>query len=153
MNRSAVIRHKSKKHGGYMNIKERAKKLKFDVPAVFFALKDKETPILAKVLAFLTVAYALSPVDLVPDFIPVLGYMDDIIILPALVALTVKCIPKEIWVRSVSQSEGLWANGKPKKWYYAVPIVLVWALIIWLIVKAIWLWGFSLKERFECTKK
>jgi len=122
-----------------MNLKERAKKLKSDVPAVFIALKDKETPLMAKILAAVTVAYALSPIDLVPDFIPVLGYLDDVIILPALVALTVKCIPAEVWERSVRQSEGLWENGKPKKWYYAVPIILIWALIIWMIVKAIWL--------------
>ena len=56
-----------------MTLKERASSLKKDVPAVFLALKAKETPVLAKVVAFLTVAYALSPVDLVPDFIPVLG--------------------------------------------------------------------------------
>lgn len=79
-----------------MNIKERAKKLKSDVPAVYIALKDQETPRMTKVLAFLTVAYALSPIDLVPDFIPVLGYLDDIILLPALVALTVKRIPAEV---------------------------------------------------------
>ena len=121
-----------------MNLKERAKKLKSDVPAVFIALKDKETPIPAKILAFLTVAYALSPIDLIPDFIPVLGYLDDVILLPALVALTVKCIPKEVWERSVKRSEGLWDNGKPKKWYYAIPIVIFWLVIIAVIVKAIW---------------
>lgn len=121
-----------------MNLKERAKKLKSDVPTVFIALKDKETPVLAKALAFLTVAYALSPIDLVPDFIPVLGYLDDVILLPVLVALTIKCIPKEVWEQSVKQSEGLWDDGKPKKWYYAVPIIIFWLLIIVIIVKAIW---------------
>lgn len=68
-----------------MNIRQRADNLKTDVPAVFLALKDKRTPAMAKIFAALTVAYALSPVDLVPDFIPVLGYLDDVIILPALV--------------------------------------------------------------------
>jgi len=119
-----------------MTLKERAASLKKDIPAVFLALKAKETPVLAKVVAFLTVAYALSPVDLVPDFIPVLGYLDDLLILPALVALTVKLIPKDIFERYRQEAEGLWKDGKPKKWYYAVPIVLLWALIIWMIVKA-----------------
>ena len=119
-----------------MTLKERASSLKKDVPAVFLALKAKETPVLAKVVAFLTVAYALSPVDLVPDFIPVLGYLDDLLILPALVALTVKLIPKDVFERYRQEAEGLWKDGKPKKWYYAVPIVLLWALIIWMIVKA-----------------
>ena len=119
-----------------MTLKERASSLKKDIPALFLALKAKETPILAKIMAFLTVAYALSPIDLVPDFIPVLGYLDDVLILPALVALTVKLIPKEVFERYRQEAEGMWEDGKPKKWYYAVPIVLLWALIIWMIVKA-----------------
>lgn len=119
-----------------MTPKERASSLKKDIPAVFLALKAKETPILAKIVAFLTVAYALSPVDLVPDFIPVLGYLDDLLILPALVALTVKLIPKDIFVQYRKEAEGMWEDGKPKKWYYSVPILLLWGLIIWMIVKA-----------------
>ena len=118
-----------------MTLKERASSLKKDIPAVFLALKAKETPILVKIVAFLTVAYALSPVDLVPDFIPVLGYLDDILILPALVALTVKLIPKDIFERYRQEAEGMWKDGKPNKWYYAVPILLLWVVIICLIVK------------------
>lgn len=122
-----------------MNIKEKVKKLTSDIPAVFLALKDKETPWYAKIIAALTVGYALSPIDLVPDFIPVLGYLDDLIILPALVALTIKCIPKAVWERSRTASKGMWENGKPKKWYFAIPIALIWLLIIWLFVKTIFL--------------
>ena len=59
-----------------MNLKEGAAKLKTDLPALFLALKDRETPVLAKPLAGITVAYALSPVDLIPDFIPILEYRD-----------------------------------------------------------------------------
>ena len=121
-----------------MTLKERAKKLKTDIPALFLALKDKDTPIIAKVFAGITVAYALSPIDLVPDFIPVLGYLDDVILLPAFVAFTIKLIPKEVLERNRKLSEGMWENGKPKKWYYAVPIVLIWVFIIGLIVKLIW---------------
>ena len=120
-----------------MDLKARAKKLKTDIPALFLALRDKDTPILAKVFAGITVAYALSPVDLVPDFIPVLGYLDDVILLPMLVALTIKFVPKDVLERNRKQAEGLWDNGKPKKWYYAIPIMLIWVLIIALIVKAI----------------
>jgi len=121
-----------------MNFKERANKLKTDIPAVFIALRKKETPIPAKILAGVTVAYALSPIDLVPDFIPVLGYLDDVILLPAFVALTIKLIPDEVFMECRKESEGLWANGKPKKWYYAIPIVIFWLLIIFVIVKVIW---------------
>lgn len=65
-----------------MNLKERTKKLKQDIPTVFLSLKDQDMPLLAKVLAMITIVYALSPIDLIPDIIPVLGYLDDIIILP-----------------------------------------------------------------------
>lgn len=121
-----------------MNLKERAKQLKMDVPAVFLALRRKETPLPAKVLALVTVAYALSPIDLIPDFIPVLGYLDDIILLPALIALTVKIIPKDVFSQCRAEAEGMWAEGKPKRWYYAIPIAFIWALLIFLFVKPIW---------------
>jgi len=121
-----------------MNFKERANKLKTDIPTVFIALRKKETPIPAKILAGVTVAYALSPIDLVPDFIPVLGYLDDVILLPAFVALTIKLIPDEVFMECRKESEGLWANGKPKKWYYAIPIVIFWLLLVYVIVKVIW---------------
>jgi uncharacterized membrane protein YkvA (DUF1232 family) len=122
-----------------MGLKERAQKLKTDIPAVFLAMKKKETPARAKIVAVLTVAYALSPIDLIPDFIPVLGYLDDLILLPALVALTVRMIPPEVFEACRKEAEGLWAAGKPKKWYLALPIALVWLLIVFLIVRAIWL--------------
>ena len=120
-----------------MGLKERAKQLKRDVPATFLALKNKKTPWYAKAVAAITVAYALSPIDLVPDFIPILGYLDDLIILPLLVALTVRLIPKEDFELYRKEAEGMWQDGKPKKWYYAIPILLVWALIAFLIAKAV----------------
>lgn len=120
-----------------MNLKERSRKLKKDIPMIFIALKDKETPAIAKILAGITVAYALSPIDLIPDFIPVLGYLDDLILLPALVALTIKLIPQNVIERSRKVSDGIWENGKPKKWYYAIPIVIIWLLIIFLIIKPV----------------
>ena len=121
-----------------MTLKERAKQLKTDIPAVFLALKKRETPWTAKLLAALTIGYALSPIDLIPDFIPVLGYLDDLIILPAMVALTVRLVPAELMASCRAEAEGLWKDGKPKRWYYAIPIVLVWLLVVFLIVRAIW---------------
>ncbi len=118
-----------------MNLKERAKKLKKDIPTVFLSLKDKDTPILAKIFAGITVVYALSPIDLIPDFIPVLGYLDDVILLPVFIALTIKLIPKEVWERNSKLSENLWKDGKPKKWYYAIPIVLIWVIVIFEITR------------------
>ena len=120
-----------------MDMKSRAKKLKQDIPTVFLCLKDANTPFIVKLLAALTVGYALSPIDFIPDFIPVLGYLDDLILLPAMVALTIRCIPQEVWQRNTALSAGMWQNGQPKKWYYALPIVAVWGIISWVIIKAI----------------
>lgn len=120
-------------------MKEKLEKMKQNVPAVFLAMKKAETPWYAKLLAALTVAYALSPIDLIPDFIPILGYLDDILIVPLLVVLTVKCIPKPTWEQCLKESKNMWENGKPKKWYYAVPIILFWLAILFLVAKAIFL--------------
>ena len=115
---------------------DRAKKLKTDVPAVFLALKDKRTPWYAKIIAAVVVVYALSPIDLIPDFIPVLGYLDDLIILPALIAWCVRCIPSEVFEDCRRRAEGMWGSGKPEKWYYAVPFIIIWIALIALVVIA-----------------
>ena len=120
-----------------MDLRERAKKLKTDIPAVLLSLKDKDTPMIAKIVAAITVAYALSPIDLIPDFIPVLGYLDDVILLPALVALTIRLIPQEVWERNKTLAEGMWQDGKPKKWYYGIPVLAVWILILVVILKCL----------------
>lgn len=116
---------------------KRVKKLKTDIPAIFLALKDKDTPVAAKIFAGITVAYAFSPIDLIPDFIPVLGYLDDVILLPVLVALTIKFIPQESLKEKRQQAEGMWQDGKPVKWYYSIPVVLIWIAIIALILIAV----------------
>ena len=103
---------------------------------MFLALKEKRTPWYAKIIAAVIVVYALSPIDLIPDFIPVLGYLDDIIILPALIAWCVKCIPNDVFDDCRSRAEGMWSGGKPEKWYYAIPFALIWVAVIALIITA-----------------
>lgn len=120
-----------------MDLKAGTRRLKTDIPALFLALKDKNTPVLAKIFAGITVAYALSPIDLIPDFIPVLGYLDDVILLPLLVAVTVRFIPAKALEEKRHQAKDMWQDGKPKKWYYAIPIVVIWILIIALILKIV----------------
>lgn len=126
----------------FQKLAARARKLKTDVPALFLCMKDRETPVIAKILAGLTIAYALSPIDLIPDFIPVLGYLDDMILLPAMVALTIRLIPPAVFARCRIEAEGLWANGKPGKWYFAIPIALFWCVILFLILRK-FLHGFN----------
>ena len=126
----------------FQKLAARARKLKTDIPALFLCMKDSETPVIAKILAGLTLAYALSPIDLIPDFIPVLGYLDDMILLPAMVALTIRLIPPAVFARCRIEAEGLWANGKPGKWYFAIPIVLFWCVILFLILRK-FLHGFN----------
>ncbi len=120
-----------------MSLKEKAKALKIELPTLFLALKDKDTPLLAKVLAFIVIAYALSPIDLIPDFIPVLGYLDDVILLPFLIAITIKLIPDDIYQKNRILAQNLWENGKPKKWYFAIPIVLIWIILLAFMFKAL----------------
>ena len=102
-------------------------------------MKRKETPLVSKIFAGLAIGYILSPIDLIPDFIPVLGVLDDLIIVPFFIALAIRYIPKETFEECREQSAGLWENGKPKKWYYALPIILFWLLIAFIIIKIIWL--------------
>ena len=118
-----------------MTMKERARSLKRDIPAVFLAQKSENTPAIAKILAGVTVVLALSPIDLIPDFIPVLGYLDDLLLLPGLIALTVKLIPPEVLEDCRRQADGLWETDRPKKWFYALPVALVWALALWLLLR------------------
>lgn len=115
-------------------IKRSIIKLKEDIPAVFLSMHDKETPFIAKFFGYITIIYALSPIDLIPDFIPVFGYLDDIIILPFLVFITLRFIPKKVIERNRQKAKDLWTNGKPKKWYYAVPMIAFWLMIVILII-------------------
>lgn len=115
-------------------LKEKSSELATLLPALVLALKDKRTPLLAKVLAASTLAYALSPIDLIPDFIPVLGYLDDLLILPLLGTLTIRLIPDDIMEASWERAKLLWPKGLQSRWYYSVPIVLLWgALILWFV--------------------
>ena len=116
--------------------KEKAKKLKTEIPAIFLALKDKRTPWDSKIIAAVIVMYALSPIDFIPDFIPFLGYLDDVVILPILIAWCIKSIPSQVLADCRTRSEGMWEEGKSKKWYFAIPFVLIWLILIALIVLA-----------------
>ena len=115
-------------------LKEKVKLLKREVTVIYYALLDKRTPILAKISAVVTVGYMLSPIDLIPDFIPFLGLLDDLILVPIFIKISISLIPESILEEirlSVNSEEKL-----QKKWYFAVPIVLIYLLIlVWLYFK------------------
>ncbi len=117
-------------------VRDWARALKRDVVALWFACKDSRTPRLAKAVAIFTVGYALSPIDLIPDFIPVLGFVDDAIILPGLIWLVLRLIPPEVMADCRAQAEQWLADGKgkPVSRVGAVAIVALW------IGMAAWLW-------------
>ncbi len=120
-----------------MKLNEKAKEIKLMIPTIYIAMKGKETPLLAKVVGCFTLLYALSPIDLIPDFIPVLGILDDLFILPLLLALTIRLIPKALLAKYHQEAALHLQNDIPKKWYLAIPIVIIWLLILFLISRAI----------------
>ena len=116
--------------------KIKSKKLKSEVYALYLASRHPRTPWHAKVLAALIIGYALSPIDLIPDFIPVVGYLDDLILIPLGIALLIKIIPKDILEECRAEAE--LSKRKQKNWVAAIIIVLIWLLAIYLILALIW---------------
>ena len=116
-----------------------AKALKRDGLTLWLACKHPATPWYAKALAVLVVAYALSPIDLIPDFIPVLGYLDDVLLLPGLIYLTLKLLPAPVLADCRGQADAWMAThaAKPSSRLGAVLIVLVWVGV----AAGLWFWG------------
>jgi uncharacterized membrane protein YkvA (DUF1232 family) len=115
-------------------LRARLRSLKRDVLALYLAVRDPRVPWYAKALAACVVAYALSPIDLIPDFIPVLGYLDDILLVPAGIALVVLLIPRPVLEECRERAAQL--EGRPTSWAGALVIVLLWlgvaaALGVW----------------------
>lgn len=114
-------------------LKEKVKKLKQETVPIYYALFDRRTPLSAKLLAALTVTYLLSPIDLIPDFIPVLGLLDDLIIVPLLITATLKLIPQYVLddIKSKIDSK----ERLPTKWYYALPVVVLYGYLLFVIFR------------------
>jgi uncharacterized membrane protein YkvA (DUF1232 family) len=121
-----------------MKLSEWAKQLKRESLALYLAARDPRTPFYAKILAGVIVAYAFSPIDLVPDFIPILGYLDDVILLPLGIWFVLKLIPKDVMAESREKAKAL--SEKPISRTAAVIIVLLWIVSIALF--AFWLYTF-----------
>ncbi len=119
--------------------KKRVSDLKKDTYALYLAYLDKRTPWYAKVFAGLVVAYAFSPIDLIPDFIPVLGYLDDLILVPLGIALAVKMIPAEVMAESREKANEELRSGKPVSWFAAAVIILIWLGLAYFSIR--WIVG------------
>lgn len=105
-----------------------ARRVKREGVALWFAARDPRTPLVPKLLAGLVVAYALSPIDLIPDFIPVLGYLDDVLLLPALMWLAIRAIPQPVMADCRLRADAWLAagQGRPRSVMGAAAIVAVW---------------------------
>ena len=106
--------------------KAKARKLKLEVYALYIASKDRRVPWYARVIAVAVVAYAFSPIDLIPDPIPVLGYLDDLILIPLGIALVIKLIPAEVMQDCREKAVLTMQAGKPKNWVAGGIIILIW---------------------------
>src|SRR6185436_16419859 len=111
-------------------LKAAAQQLRRHTLTVYYAARDPRTPLLVRMLALLVAAYALSPIDLIPDFIPVLGYLDDLILIPLGVALVVRLTPPEIL--ESAREKARTAAQKPVSYGAAAVIVIVWLLALWI---------------------
>lgn len=116
-------------------LKSWARSLKRDSVALWIAAGDSRTPLAAKLTAALAAAYALSPIDLIPDFVPVLGYLDDLVIVPAGIALAVRLIPPPLMAEFRAQAS--LRLERPRSWAGAAVIMTVWlgvglALTFWI---------------------
>jgi uncharacterized membrane protein YkvA (DUF1232 family) len=119
--------------------KSKAKQLKQEVFILWLAYRMPGVPWYAKAFGALVVAYALSPIDLIPDFIPVLGYVDDLILLPLGVVLAIKMIPAEVYQQARQEAAQRLGEDKGSNWIAGAVIVLVWLTVILLIVfKIFW---------------
>jgi uncharacterized membrane protein YkvA (DUF1232 family) len=119
--------------------KKWASSLKEKTYALYLASKDPRVPVLAKIIIGLVVAYALSPIDLIPDFIPVIGYLDDLLLLPSGIWLAIQLIPLPIW----KECQALAAErtlDMPRNRQAAILIIIIWVFAI--AVFMFWLWQF-----------
>ena len=120
------------------SLRDWARRIKRDGVTLWFACRNPDTPWVAKALCGLVVAYALSPIDLIPDFIPVLGYLDEVLLLPAMIWLAIKTVPPPVLALSRRQADDWMATQgrKPRSRVGAVLIVAIWVGLVVLL----WRW-------------
>ena len=116
------------------SLKIRAKGLKKEIIAIYYAHQDARTGFLPKALMLITLGYALSPIDLIPDFIPVLGYLDDLIIVPGLIALSIRLIPADVMAAARERAEREPIHLASNR-LFAFLFILVWLVVLFLVIR------------------
>ena len=111
--------------------------LKLQTYASYLAYKNPRVPWYAKVFGALVIAYAFSPVDLIPDFIPILGYLDDLILIPIGIAIAVRMIPKDIMQECLCIAQSELSKEKRKNWPAGIIVIFIWVFAGALIVTAV----------------
>jgi uncharacterized membrane protein YkvA (DUF1232 family) len=107
----------------------RVRQLKTETYAIYLAYKDPRVPWYAKALVAFVVAHTFSPIDLIPDFIPILGYLDDLVIAPLGIALALKMIPQDVLARCREEAQVAIGQDKPTNWVAAAVIIAIWLLV------------------------
>ncbi|MHB1135004.1 MAG: YkvA family protein [Chloroflexota bacterium] len=110
------------------SLRQRARYLKSWSFALYLAYRDPRVPLHARLFALCVVAYAFSPIDLVPDFVPILGYLDDLVLIPIGISLAMRMIPRPVLDECRQRAETAMAEGKPTNWVAAGVIVAIWLL-------------------------
>ena len=114
--------------------KDWAKALKSQVYTLYLACRDPRVPWYAKAFGAMVVAYALSPIDLIPDFVPVLGYLDDIVLIPLGIMIAMKMIPKEIMEECKRKAVVALSSSEVKTWPATLVIVTIWLTVLGCVV-------------------
>jgi len=109
--------------------KKRAQQLKSETYTLYLAYRDPRVPWVAKVLAACVVAYAFSPIDLIPDFVPVLGYLDDLLLVPLGIALVIKMVPPDVMQECRTQAQDHLASDRPINWVAGGIVLAIWLVL------------------------
>lgn len=117
----------------HQHLKQWARNLKNEIIAMYFVMKHPKTPLYLRILVAIVVGYALSPIDLIPDFVPIFGYIDDMILLPLGIALIIKIVSKNILQECREKAKNNPTVSKPKIWIAAYIIILLWFTVFYML--------------------
>ena len=119
-------------------LRQRACQLQREAYALYFACRDPRLPWYLRLFALYVVARTFSPIDLIPDFIPVLGYLDDLILVPLYITLAVRWIPAPVLADARARADQTLSGEKPARWYYALPAVIIWLILLAVLARVVY---------------